>query len=450
MKSTIREFARYTALNIIAMLSLSGYILADTFFIANGIGAYGLAALNFALPVFGLVFGIALMLGIGGATKYTILKSQGDGVAANKIFTMTLLIMFAFAGIFVVGGLFFAPRLATVFGAYGHVFTMSKTYLQVILVSSPLLMANSVLVCFVRNDGAPRTAMLSMASTSMANIGLDYVFIFMLDMGMFGAAFATTTANVIGFAIVAWHFARKRGALRLVRTKITRAAAGIFAIGLPTLMSEISISVVLVVFNAIIFRLSGNMGVAAYGVIANILIVVVAMFNGIAQGVQPLISKYYGEGNGAKTKLVTRYAMLLMAAMAAVVYAVVFLFARPIAGAFNSEGNALLQQLAVAGLRVYFTGVVFAGFNIIISMYFTSTDRPRPAQVISLLRGLVVILPLVFLLSAAFGVTGVWLTFPMAELLVCMGCGGYLLWRKKKTAYAESRFGMIKEEQARD
>ena len=427
-----REFARYTSLNIVAMLSLSCYILADTFFIANGIGAYGLAALNFALPVFGLVFGIALMLGIGGATKYNIHKSQKDITGANKIFTMTLWLVAGFAGVFVLCGLFFAPRLASAFGAEGHVFPMTKTYLQVILVSAPILMANAVLACFVRNDGAPRLAMLSMVSTSLSNIALDYLFIFILDMGMFGAAFATTAANVVGFGVIIVHFLGRKGALRPVKTKITGAVAGIFATGLPTFVSEVSISVVLVVFNTIIFGLSGNMGVAAYGVIANILIVVVAMFNGIAQGIQPLLSKYYGYGERDAVKTVARYALVLMAVLSAGLYGGVFAMAHPIAGAFNSENHPLLQSLAVTGMRLYFIGVVFAGFNIIIAMYFTSTERPRPAQVISVLRGFVVILPLVFLLSYLGGITGVWLTFPLAEILVCAGCGGYLYWRKKK------------------
>jgi len=402
------------------MLSLSCYVLADTFFIANWIGAYGLAALNFALPVFGAVIGVSLMLGIGGATKYTILKSQNDAAGANKIFTITIWLMLGFAAIFVIGGIFFAAAIAAAFGTYGEVFTMSKTYLQVILISAPILMANNVLVCFIKNDGAPRLAMFAMVSTSFTNIFLDYVFILQLDTGMFGAALATTFAGVVGFIIIMYHFLRGRGALRLVRTQITKAVSlGIFAIGLPSFVTEISISTVLIVFNIIIFRLSGNIGVAAYGVIANLLIVIVAIYNGIAQGIQPLISKYYGHGDMARAKQILRHALMLMAVISVAVYAAVFLLAYPIAGAFNSEQNEILQALAVTGMRIYFIGGIFAGFNIIVSMYFTSTERPRPAHIISLLRGFVVILPLVFLLSHLGGITGVWSAFPITELIVC-------------------------------
>jgi len=269
--------------------------------------------------------------------------------------------------------------------------------------------------------------MLAMVSTSFTNIFLDYIFILQLDMGMFGAALATTFAGVAGFIIIMYRFLRGKGTLRLVCTKITRVASlGIFAIGLPSFVTEISISTILIVFNIIIFRLSGNIGVAAYGVIANILIVIVAMYNGIAQGIQPLISKYYGHGDMVTAKMILRYALILMAVISAVVYAAIFLFAYPIAGAFNSEQNEILQALAVAGMRIYFIGGIFAGFNIVVSMYFTSTERPRPAHIISLLRGFVVILPLIFLLSHAGGITGVWFTFPITELIVCISCVLYM------------------------
>ena len=424
----LKEFTKYTSLNIIAMLSLSCYILADTFFISIGIGAYGLASLGFAMPIFGIVFGCGLMLGIGGATKYTILRSQNDVEGANRIFTNTMLLMLGFAGFFVICGVFFAAAVTSVFGAGGEVFYMTKIYLQVILIFSPIFMATSVLVCFVRNDGAPRLAMIVMVVNSFMNIWLDYIFIIQQEMGMFGAALATGLANLLGFAILSCYFIMGRNAFHLIYCKITMAdSLGVFAAGLPSLVTEISISVVIVVFNTIIFGLSGNIGVAAFGVIANILVVIISIYNGIAQGIQPLVSKYYGYGDTVKAKLILRYALVLMAGLSAAIYFAIFFGAHQIAGIFNSEQNELLQMLAVTGMRIYFTGGIFAGFNIIISIYFTSTENPRPAHIISMLRGFIVILPLVFMLSAIGGITGVWLTFPAAESIVCViGCVLYL------------------------
>ena len=429
--SHLKEFAKYTSLNIIAMVSVSCYILADTFFISLGLGSYGLAALNFAIPIWGIIFGCSLMLGIGGATKYTILHSQNDIAGANRVFTNTVALMFGFAMVFVLSGIFFAGRITTVFGAApgSDVFLMSKTYLQILLVFSPIMMANSVLVCFVRNDGAPKFAMIVMAVISFVNIGLDYVFIIHQEMGMFGAALATGLANVTGLLVLSTYFIRRRNGFKLIRCKISKILSfEIFTIGLPSFITEVSVSVVMVVFNVIIWGLSGNIGVAAYGVIANILIVIIAIYNGIAQGIQPLISKYYGNGNMVATKQILSYALALVLGISAAVYVVVFFGAGQIASIFNSEQNEVLQSLAVSGMRIYFVGVVFAGLNIVISMYFTSVNNPRPAHIISILRGFVVILPLVFLLSTLGGITGVWSTFPVTELIVC-GVG-YILYKK--------------------
>ena len=410
---------KYTSLNIIAMISVSCYILADTFFVSLGMGTYGLAALNFAVPVFGLIFGCGMMLGIGGATKYTILKSQGYNIGANQVFTNTCLLVLGFAAGFFVCGLFFADGIAALLGADGKVFEMTRDYLRVILLFSPIFLANNIMVCFVRNDGAPRLAMGAMVSSSLVNIALDYIFIFMLDLGMFGAALATGLANSVGLAILLFHIIHKRNGFELVKIKIRcQIAAGIFATGLPSFVTETSISVVMIVFNVIMLGLAGNVGVAAYGVIANIFIVVISIYNGIAQGIQPLISKYYGRKEMTVARLVLKYALILMALISLVVYLCAFLLANQISGVFNTEQNEVLQNLAVTGMRVYFTGCIFAGMNIILSIYFTSTENPRPAHVVSVLRGFVVILPLVFVLSHFMGVLGVWLAFPLAELAV--------------------------------
>jgi putative MATE family efflux protein len=417
--TNFKEFARYTSFNIAAMVSVSCYILADTFFIAQSLGNYGLAALNFAVPTFAIIFSCGMMLGIGGATKYTIAKSQNNHKSANQTFTNTAWLTLGFSAFFVVCGVFFADFIATVFGASGEVFAMARDYLRVILLFSPVLLINYVLVCFVRNDNAPLLAMAAMVGSSFFNILFDYLLIIQMDMGMFGAALATGFGQVLGVAILAIHFIRKRNGFRPIRCKIKKTiVGGIFSTGFPTFVVEVSIGVVMIVFNRIILGIAGNIGVAAYAVIANIFIVVISIYNGIAGGVQPLISKHYGSGNPALARLILRYALILMAIISAVIYATVFFGANPITNIFNSEQNPILQNLAVTGLRIYFIGSIFAGFNIIMAIYFTSIENPRPAHLISLLRGFVVILPMIFLLSHVGGIMGVWFVFPVTEILV--------------------------------
>ena len=154
---------------------------------------------------------------------------------------------------------------------------------------------------------------------------------------------------------------------------------------------------------------------AAYGVIANLSLVVVAIFTGLAQGMQPLVSRAFGRGEEEAASRVLRYALSAMLTIALAVYLSVFLFAGPIAGAFNSQGDPALQRIAVYGLSLYFLAAPFVGFNIVVSMYFTSVGRALPAHLVSVLRGLVLILPLAFLLTALMGVSGVWLALPATE-----------------------------------
>lgn len=155
MKGTLREFARYTSLNVLGMIALSCYILADTFFVSLGLGADGLTALNLAIPVYSFIHGSGLMIGMGGGTRYSILKSQGNHQEADRVFTNVLYLAAVLAALFVAAGLLFAGDLVRLFGGTGAVFTMCRTYLRVILLFAPAFLMNNVLLCFVRNDGAP-------------------------------------------------------------------------------------------------------------------------------------------------------------------------------------------------------------------------------------------------------------------------------------------------------
>ena len=317
-------------------------------------------------------------------------------------------------------------------GADGAVFDMTATYLQVLLLFSPAFILNDVLLCFVRNDGNPQLAMLATVGSSLSNVVLDYVFMFPFRMGIFGAVLATGMSPVIGVVIMAPHWAKKSKGFHIVKTGFHGESVRFhFSLGFPSLLGQLSSGVVMIIFNSIILQLEGNTGVAAYGVIANISLVVTSIYTGIAQGVQPLISREYGRGHRESQQTFLRFSMITMLVLSAVIYGVIFLFADPIAAIFNSEHNEMLQQIAVTGLKLYFTSVAFVGYNTIIATYFTSVEEAVPAHVVSLLRGLILIVPMAFILSALWGMTGVWLAFPVTELIV-MVVGLYFSAKSRK------------------
>ena len=215
--SCLKEFARYTSLNVLGMIGLSCYILADTFFVAKGLGTSGLAALNLAIPVYSFIHGSGLMFGIGGATKFSISRKSG---LSDLIFTNTLFFAGITALLFFLAGLFLSPQITALLGADSQVAAMTQTYLKMILLFAPAFILNDILVCFVRNDGNPRLSMLAMLGGSMANILLDYVFIFPLGMGIFGAVLATGLAPLISIAIMSGHWMGKNKGFHLAKTEI--------------------------------------------------------------------------------------------------------------------------------------------------------------------------------------------------------------------------------------
>ena len=438
-RNDFQDFVKYVSLNVLGMIGLSCYILADTYFVSKGLGANGLAALNLAIPVYSFIHGSGLMIGMGGGTKYSIQKSRKDSAMANRTFTHCLALAALLAAVFMLAGIFFSGPIISFLGADETVFSMSRTYLQVILLFAPAFLLNNVLLCFIRNDGAPQLSMGAMLLGSLSNIILDWVFIFPCRMGIFGAAFATGLAPVISISLLSSYFFKKKNKFHLSKWAAdARLAAGILSGGVPSLVTEVSSGVVMIVFNFIILNLEGNTGVAAYGIIANLSLVVIAVYTGIAQGIQPLISRNYGAGNRKNVTSVLKYALVLMTVLSIMIYGTVYFGAPQIAHIFNSEQNALLQSIAVLGLRLYFIACPFAGFNVILSIYFTSCEKPLPAHILSLLRGFFVIIPMTFVLSSLAGIEGVWCAFWATEILVA-GIGLILLIRlirKNKSLYS--------------
>ena len=420
-KIPLKEFFKYVSLSVLAMIALSCYILADTYFVSSGLGTNGLSALNLAIPVYYFMHGAGLMLGMGGATAYSLYRSRGEERKANEVFTVTMYLSAVLAAVLVIVGAVFSRQLTALLGADKDTFAMTEIYIRVLLCFSPAFVLNNVFVCFVRNDGAPKLSMLATVSGSLSNILLDYVFIFPCNMGMFGAVFATGLAPVIGVCVSSMHFLRKKNNFHAVRGALRFKTAGkIFALGVPSLIEQFSSAIVILVFNFIVLGIGGNTGVAAYGVVANISLVVAAVFTGIAQGMQPILSRIGGEGRAKKQRSCLMLALATGIVFSVIIYVLLAVFAEPIADVFNREKDPELTRIAAEGMRIYFTAAIFLCLNIIGCTFFTSCGRPLPAHIISILRGLIVIIPSALVLSALAGFTGVWISYPVTEGIVAV------------------------------
>lgn len=406
-----KMFLKYVSLNIIGMIGLSCYILADTFFVARGVGSDGLAALNLAIPIYNFLNGTGLMIGMGGATRFSISRSE-------KVFMQSIYCVIISSIVFLTLSLF-SRQISYIMGADEHTIEHTTVYLRTFLSFSPMFLLNNCLINFVRNDGNPTLPMIAMLIGSLFNIVFDYIFIFPFNMGMFGAALATGFSPIVSVIILSSHFWRHKNEVKLrIKKPSLKSFLDIASLGVPSLITEFSSGIVMISFNMCMLYLAGNTGVAAYGVVANIALVIVAVFTGISQGIQPLVSMNYGKGNIKDSKSVLYLGLITAVGIAVAVYLVTNMFAKPIVLAFNKENDLSLAMLAQSGLKLYFTAFIFMGVNILCSTFFSSVEMPKKAFLISILRGFVLILPIVFIFAALFGINGVWLSITASEFLV--------------------------------
>lgn len=415
-----KRFAKYVSQNIFGMLGMSAYILADTFFISRAEGANGITALNLVLPLYSLIFAIGSMVGIGAATKFNIQRAKGEE-NADVYFFNAILWTLAISIIFMVVGVLVPDKIVSFLGGNTEIVAVGAVYTRIFMTFTPFFMWNYIFNAFVRNDGNPTLAMAATLLSSLFNIVMDYVLMFPLNMGMAGAALATAVSPVVGIGICSIHFLMKKNTIRFrwCRPSVQRLVQSC-QLGVSAFVGEISSGVITIVFNFLLLGLAGNDAVAAYGIVANTAIVATAIFNGISQGSQPLLSEYYGKGDGQSGKKMLRLSIGTAILFAVLISGAVYGMTDVVVAVFNSDNNPNLAKHAEEGLRMYFPGFLFAGFNIVGAGYLSATEVAVWAFVTSILRGFVAIIVCACALSAFFGMMGVWLAFPAAELITAV------------------------------
>ncbi|MCR5527362.1 MAG: MATE family efflux transporter [Lachnospiraceae bacterium] len=419
-KSLLAQFFGYVVPNIFGMLGMSAYVLADTYFISKAQGAAGITALNLVLPIYNIIYAFGSMTALGSATEYKIMTAQGKK-NAESYFANALIFAFILSIPFMAAGLLFPDKILRFMGADEAITVVGTQYTRIFMSFAPFFMWNYVVAAFVRNDNDPKTAMIATFSSSIFNVIFDYILMFPLGMGMPGAALATAFSPVVGILICITHFFKKDASLKLKKT-IPSLKKQITAckIGFSAFIGEISSAVILLVFNTLILRLTGNNGVAAYGVIANVYIVTVSIFNGITQGGQPLISETYGRGEIDSSGKILKYSWIMAEIAALIMLAVMMIFPAEITAIFNSEKNAEMAEIAVSGFRLYFLCLLFSGFNIVGIGYLGATEQALKSFLSSIFRGLVGVVIIAFVFSVLFGMTGIWLTVPMVEFITAI------------------------------
>lgn len=412
----IKQFFKYISQSVAGMIGISVYILADTFFISVHSGADGLAVLNLILPFYGLVYAIGAMIGIGSATRYALNKARQENT--DHYFTQSLFWCLICSIPFILTGIFRPEKFLRLLGADQNLVQLGTGYLKIVLITTPLFMMNYTFTAFARNDHATSRAMTGAIAGSLFNIVFDYIFMFPMGLGLSGAALATAFSPAVTMLICATHYVSKKNHVAFKWKKPSFShLISCCQLGVSAFVGELSSAIITIIFNMLLLKIAGNVGVAAYGVIANLSLVAMSIFNGLAQGVQPLISQNYGKGNQEAVQKLLKWSLLSCLVLEAFTVILSFGFTDSLIGIFNSENNLQLLAYAHDGLRIYFLGFLFAGINITLVAYFSATGNALPAITGSLLRGIIAIAFSAVILSWLLGINGVWCSFLSSEVI---------------------------------
>lgn len=415
-----RETGHYIVRNIFAYLGLSLYILIDTLFVSITAGELGLSTLNIVLPTYNFFNALGLMLGVGGATMFSLNKVRHPEKVSD-LFSQ-LITSAACLGIFFIVFLYiFTTPVLHLLGANSQTMPMARPYFRIITLSAPFIMCKYITVNFVRNDGNPSLTMASALTETLSMIVMDYVLIFLFKMGMNGAALAAMLAPMLNLAVASLHRKFKDRTLTLHFAKprlrvLIRAAQ----LGIAAFLNELSNGVSIFVFNWGLLGLGGNAAIAAYGVIANIALVVISMGNGVALGVQPIASREYGRGNFSNSLKALKLGTIITLVIALLNYVVLTVLRHPVVAAFNSAHSATLAKYAAAGIPIYFTCTFFVALNLLLMTFMVAINKPRQAFTLSILRGYIILIPAIIICGKLFGLEGVWASVPLTEFLVTL------------------------------
>ena len=417
-KQHIRKtFLKFLIPSVGGMLGTSLYVLGDTMIVGRALGSSGLAALNISIPLINVFNGLGLLFGIGGATALSISRGKKEYEDVDDIFSKSMIMALIMGIILTLIRVFFLEQLVYFLGASNDTFEMSKDYLGVLMSFSIMFVLNSALTVFVRNDGSPKLAMWGMLTGSIVNVVLDYVFIFKFKWGMSGGALATGLSPVIGLLILSTHFIKRRNQMKFILPNLNLGILRrIIANGGSSFIVELSAGIVIFSFNQSLAKLTGDIGISAYSIIANLSLIFAAIFAGVGQGIQPIISYNFGANRMKVIYESVKLAIYTSLILGVIFYAIGFFFPEFLVSIFVKADKELLD-ITVKGIRLYFIGFILMGLNTTLTSFIQSKEYARISLIISLSRGFVLIILVLAVLPKLIGINGIWLSFPIAELL---------------------------------
>lgn len=427
-----------TLLGLVSSVVLN---LADGIFVGRGVGSDALAAINIAAPVFQIATGIALMFGSGVSVVAAVHMSKGNYKAANinmtQAFTVGLLFMLVSLAMINM----FPRQTAYLFGGNDLLYPMVHQYLIGVSPCLLFMVVNIVGLFAIRLDGSPNYAMAVNLVSCMLNIFLDWLFVFPLGWGIFGAAVATSISAGVGTVMVAWYFSHKSAKLKFYKPKFSHTAIHLtirncgymLRLGLPTFIAETAISCMMITGNFVFMHYLKDEGVAAFSVACYLFPMIFMFGNAIAQSSLPIVSYNYGLGNTGRIREALHLSAGLACGLGLVMSVAGFFLAPQIVNLFLDNGAAA-NVIGRRGIPLFLLTCLPFTLNIVLIGYLQSLERYRPATLFMLLRGFIVIIPCFILLPLLLGVKGLWLAEPLSETITLVVLLSYLFVARRMPA----------------
>ena len=421
---------RFSLPAVVGLLINALYNVADSIFVGHAVGPIGLTAVTIAFPVMIVMMGIGMLVGSGGAALLSLRLGEGEFREAERIVGNALTLLLLGAGLSTLSGLLYLDPLLLLLGATPDVLPYARDFTQIIFAGSLALYLGMGLNNLIRAAGHPRTAMGTMLIGAVINLLLNPLFIFGLGLGIRGSALATVLAQAVAAVWVLLFFFRADNRLRLrwrnlvLEAKLVRE---ICSIGLSAFLLQIGTSVIVFIYNYQLFRLGGEVAVAAIGIINRVIMLLLMPLIGISQGMQPIIGYNYGAGSLARVRAVLRQGLLSASGICLAVFVVTELWAAQMVSCFTDDPELL--AMGTQGMRLSFCMLPILAVPVIGSQYFQAAGRAGQAVFLTLFRQILLVLPLLFLLPLWLGINGVWLVGPVTDVGAALITGA-LLWRE--------------------
>lgn len=414
--STEALFARYAVPQMIGLLFNSVYIIVDGIFIGNRLGTDAMAAAAVSVPLVEILIALSIAISSGAGVLISGHIGRSEYPDALRIFNTIIRFALLMGLLTTVLGNLFIHQLAALLGATPQIHTESVTYMRYIVSLSPFLIFSFLLSGLARNDGQPKLAMAALVLGSLSNIVLDYVFMYPLNMGIGGAALATALGPIFSVLILVPHFILKKGILYFTKMPmcipIIRRTC---VIGIPSFVMEFTIGIITFVYNIAIVRYGyGETGLAAYLVIGYLMLIILTVFLGMAEGLQPVFSYFAGTKEVERIVQLRKFAAWVFPAIGIVSYLLVILFSRQFFAIFNPSDTILIDFAREKSLY-YFWGFFLAGYNILMISFWQSTGKTSHALAASLSRSIIFPPLLAAVLPMILGREAVWFCHSAAE-----------------------------------